>query len=120
MTPGTYNLKLYRGDTHNFRVILWADTGQTVPYDLTGATAEAEIREKSAGTHVVILDTVVSLPNIIDIGMTPELYATCPAKGVWDLQITTAEGEVLTPLAGAVTVTPDVTDSALMPSVARR
>ena len=120
MTPGKYDLQLYRGDSHNFRVILWADSGQTVAYDLTGATVEAEIREKSAGTHVVILDTVVSLPNIVDVAMLPELYATCPAKGVWDLQVTTADGEVLTPLAGTVTVTPDVTDSLVMPAVVRR
>jgi len=119
VTPGKYDLTLYRGDTHAFRVLLWADNMQTVPYDLTGAEVEAEIREKSAGTFVVALETVVTLPNIVDVTMTPDLFVTCPSKGVWDLQVTTADGEVLTPLAGAVTVTPDVTDSLIMPAVRR-
>ena len=119
MTPGTYNLKLYRGDTHNFRVILWADDAATVPYDLTGAEVEAEIREKSAGTHVVTLDTVVTLLNTVDVTMTPEMFDTCPLRGVWDLQVTTAGGEVLTPLAGSVAVMADVTDSLVMPAALR-
>jgi len=119
MTPGTYNLKLYRGDTHRFRVILWADKAQTVAYDLTGATVEAEIRDKSAGIHVVTLDTVVTLPNIVDVAMTPEMFDTCPLKGVWDLQVTTGDGEVLTPLAGTVAVMADVTDSLVMPAARR-
>ena len=119
MTPGKHNLDLYRGDTHSFRVVLWADDTQTVAYDLTGSTVAAEIREKSAGTHIVDLTVVVTLPNTIDITMEPDMFTTCPSKGVWDLQVTTATGEVLTPLAGAVTVTPDVTDSLVMPARSR-
>jgi len=115
MTPGKYNLDLYRGDTHAFRVVLWSDEAQTVPYDLTGATVEAEIRDKSAGTHIVALTVIVTLPNTIDVTMEPDMFATCPSKGVWDLQVTTVDGEVLTPVAGTVAVTADVTDSLVMP-----
>ena len=117
MTPGNYDLHLYRGDTHSIRVTLWADDAHTVPYDLTGAEVEAEIRDRSAGTVVVVLDVDVTLPNTVEITMTPDMYEDCPPKGVWDLQVTTGAGEVLTPLAGVVTVTADVTDSLVMPGV---
>ena len=119
MTPGKFNLDLYRGDSYAWRFILWADDAQTVPVDLTGATVAAEIRDKSAGTHIVDLDVVVTQPNIVDVAMTPTMYDTCPSKGVWDLQVAFADGQVHTPVAGAVTVTPDVTDSVVMPVRAR-
>jgi hypothetical protein len=114
--PGTYDLALYRGDSYGWRVRLWEDAAATIPADLTGVTVEAEIRDRSAGTFVVALDTVVTLPNIVDLAITPDMYATCPAKGVWDLQLTYADGTVRTVLKGAVAVTGDVTDSLVMPA----
>jgi hypothetical protein len=119
MTPGKFDLSLYRGDSYAWRFILWQDEAQTVPVDLTGATVEAEIREKSAGTSVVALTCTPSLPNTVDVAMTPDLYATCPSKGVWDLQVTFPDGSVQTPVAGTVTVSGDVTDSVAMPVAAR-
>lgn len=116
MQPGTFDLKLYRGDTHAFRFILWQDDGKTTPVDLTGSTVAAEIREKSAGVHVVDLACVVTLPNTIDVTMTPAMYVNVPAKGVWDLQVTFPDAEVHTVVGGAVTVTLDVTDSVPMPA----
>jgi hypothetical protein len=118
--PGEYNLELYRGDTEARSFVLFADDAQTVPYDLTGATVRAEIREKTAGIHVVTLSTVILLPNTVVVTMLPTNYVDCPAVGIWDLQITDADGMVLTPVAGAVNVTPDVTDSVVMPTLARR
>jgi hypothetical protein len=115
MNPGHFNLELYRGDSYAWRFILWQDDARTDPLDLTGATVAAEIREKSAGTHIVDLDVTVTLPNVVDVAMTPTMYATCPSKGVWDLQISFADGTVHTPVAGTVTVVGDVTDSVAMP-----
>ena len=111
MTPGKYNLELYRGDSYAWRFILWADDAQTVPVDLAGATIKAEIRDKSAGAKIVELTTTATMPNIVDVAMTPTMYETCPAKGVWDLQVTFPDGQVHTPVGGSVTVTTDVTDS---------
>jgi hypothetical protein len=115
MTPGKYNLDLYRGDSYAARFVLWQDDASTIPVDLTGATVAAEIRDKSAGLKIVELDVTVTVPNIVDVYMTPDMYTDCPAKGVWDLQVTFADGQVHTPIAGAVTITPDVTDSLPMP-----
>jgi len=120
MTPGKYDLKLYRGDFHAWQFRLWADADAIVAVDLTDAVVAAEIREKSAGKHIVTLETNVTLPNMIDVIMNADNYTTCPAKGVWDLQITFPGDVVNTPVYGTVTVTGDVTDSAVMPKGAVR
>jgi hypothetical protein len=114
--PAVFDLAFYRGDSYGWQVRLWQDAGASIPFDLTGATVAAEIRDKTAGLVVVELDVVVTLPNIVEIFMTPEMYLTCPAKGAWDLQITNADTTVLTVLRGAVTVTGDITDSEVMPA----
>jgi len=119
MIPGKYDLKMYRGDDHTWRFRLWQDASQTLPVDLTGATVAAEIREKSAGVAIVELIVVVTPLNIVDVSMTPAMYVNCPSKGVWDLQVTFADGKIHTPVAGAVSVIADVTDSVVMPMAAR-
>ena len=114
--PGTFKLDLYRGDSYHWQARLWDDAPGGVATDLTGATVKAEIRDKSAGTKIVELTCTLTLPNIIDVTMTPAMWATCPSKGVWDLQVTMPSGEVRTVLAGDVTVTSDVTDSVAAPA----
>jgi hypothetical protein len=111
MLPGKYDLGLYRGDSYAWRFQLWDDADQTEETDLTGVTAAAEIRDKSAGLQIVALDCAITLPNIIDVEMTPAMWADCPTKGIWDLQLTYTGGDVHTVVRGAVAVTPDVTDS---------
>jgi hypothetical protein len=109
--PGVFDLNLYRGDSYHWQARLWEDAPGGTPTDLTGATAKSEIRDKSAGTKVVELDTAIIPPNVVDITMTPAMWLDCPATGVWDLQLTMPSGEVRTALTGKVTTTPDVTDS---------
>ena len=110
MTPGKFPLKLYRGDSYAWRVSLYSDTAGSVPFDLTGATVAAQIRDKPGGEQLVDLGCTVELPNVVDVELTPAMWADSDAtKGAWDLQVTTGDGQVLTVLAGAVTVTTDVT-----------
>jgi hypothetical protein len=112
MTPGNFNLNMYRGDSYAWRFILWNDAVKVDPVDLADATVAAEIREKPGGLTILVMPCVVTLPNIIDITKEPDMYADCPVKGVWDLQVTfTTSGEVHTPIAGSVSVSPDVTGS---------
>jgi len=117
--PGVFNLALYRGDSYRWQARLWEDVAGGTPTDLTGATAEAEIRDKSAGTHVAVLDCTVTPPNLVDVVMTADMWVDVPTKGVWDLQLTMLSGEVRTVLAGTVDVTPDVTDSVPAPATSR-
>jgi hypothetical protein len=114
MAPGKYDLDLYRGDSYRWRFVLWNDDLKTDATDLTGATADAEFRDKSGGAKIVPFDCVVTTPNIIDMTMTPTMWTTAPPDGVWDLQVTFPDGEVRTFVAGDVNVTPDVTDSTVV------
>lgn len=111
MTPGKYNLAIYRGDSYHWRFTLWEDIDRTDPVDLTGVTAKAEIRAASGGVVYTEIQCTVIQPNIIDGILSATASKLIPKTGVWDLQLTYGTGDVKTPLAGAVTITPDVTDS---------
>jgi hypothetical protein len=112
--PGRYDLELYRGDTYAWTFKLWDrdENGTQTATDLTGATVEAEIRDKPGGATVVHLVCVVTLPNIIDVSLTEDMWLNAPKMGAWDLEVTSAGG-VHTYLAGKVLVTQDVTNSDL-------
>lgn len=109
MRPGVYNLSLYQGDSYVWQYVVWADQCGGVPADLTGVTAAAQIRDQPGGTTVVELICEVMAPNIIHVTLTAEAAAGLPARGGWDLQLTYADGMVVTLVAGWVTVAPDYT-----------
>ena len=58
---------------------------------------------------------MITLPNIIDVTLLAADSQKLPSKGVWDLQLTYASGDVKTLLVGQVQVTTDVTDSTIVP-----
>lgn len=110
--PGVYDLVLYRGDTYEWRFQFWADEARTQAIDLTDAVPKAEIRARSGALPVTTLYTAVGIPNIVYMGLLVAAWETIPPTGgVWDLQITFPDGDVHTPVRGAVTVCADVTDS---------
>lgn len=115
MQPAQLDLDIYRGDSSRMQVTLWDKDHQ--PVDLTDVSARAEIRDRPAGTMVIQLTCVITLPNIIDVKLAAKDSRELPPAGVWDLQLTYATGDVATPIAGQVRVTPDVTDSLLIPLV---
>lgn len=118
--PGTYNLTLYRGDSYAYQFVVWNDPEKTDPADLTGVIPKAEIRDKSGGTAIMELVCTVEAPNIVHVALTADLWLPwSQTKGVWDLQLTYATGEVITIVAGTVSVTADVTDSVASPVVFR-
>jgi len=120
--PGTYPLALYRGDSYAWQFRVWADAAHTVPVDLTGATAKAEVRYTPGGTDILAMVCTVTGPNIIDMSLPAAAWTTWPfqssGKPMWDLQVTFPGGAVITYLAGAVTLTADVTDSQPVQAVA--
>jgi hypothetical protein len=110
MLPGTYDLQLYRGDTTRFRFTLWSDDAKTVPLDLSSASVSAQIRDQPDDTTVLVtLSCAVTPPNNIDVTVPTASAGALPAVGVWDLEITWADGDIQTVLAGAVYTAPDVT-----------
>ena len=111
MIPGKYDLALYRGDTFRRSFTLWSDTERTVPLDLAGATAAAEIRDKSGGASIAVMGCVIEQPNIVHVSLDESAWLQPVPSGVWDLEITFPSGDVATPVAGKVAITGDVTNS---------
>jgi hypothetical protein len=108
VTAAVYPLAVYRGDSAGWRFVLWADPAKTQPFDLTGAKAAAQIRDRPDSTNIVNLVCTVTLPNTVDVALPPAAAAVTPSGG-WDLQITGADGTVTTVVAGPVKVTADIT-----------
>jgi len=112
-TPANVTLSVYRGDSASWEFALWHDTGRTLPVDLTGVTPKAEIRDRHGGTLMLELPLTVTLPNVIEAGLSSDdSNKLTRHKGVWDLQLTLPDSTVATVIAGAVFITPSVTDSA--------
>jgi hypothetical protein len=108
--PQSVALNIYRGDSFDWKFTFWANTQKTIPYDLTGAVAEAQIRLKPNDTVLAALDCTITQPNTIDVALTHEICEYLPVgAAVWDLQVTYPTGGVKTLVAGAVKVTADVT-----------
>jgi len=107
-TPGNYVLSIYRGDTHRWRFVLWADAGKTQQSDLTGAVVEAQIQ--MMGSPVINLGCTVTLPNVVDALLSaPDSKKLSSGRGLWDMQVTLPSGDVTTVLRGDVMITADVT-----------
>jgi hypothetical protein len=113
--PGTYPLSLYRGDSYTWQFRLWSDPAHTQPVDLTGATVKAEVRYTPGGTAILALDCTITAPNIIGMHLPADAWdgfvMTKTGTAAWDLQVSFPGGDVITYLAGPVTLTADITDS---------
>jgi hypothetical protein len=111
MTPGSYPLSLYRGDSYRWRFTLYDDVAQTQPTDLTDVEVNSQIRDKPGGSLIATLSCTVTLPNVIDAVLSASDCAQLPNSAAWDLQLNYASGDVATVLAGAVNVTTNVTNT---------
>lgn len=109
--PQAMNLDVYRGDSYRWTFTIWANAGASVPFDLTGAVAKAEIRSKPGAPVLATLACTVTQPNTIDAALDAVQSATLAGTGVWDLQLTFPDSSVKTVVAGTVKITSDVTDS---------
>jgi len=103
--PAMMPLDLYRGDDYVMQVRLWSDIAHSIPIDLTGVTARAEIRQ---GTVVMVLDVTIALPNLIDIVLDSDDWTLSAGSAHWDLQLIFADGMKYTMLAGAVAIGGDI------------
>ena len=113
--PQQMSLSVYRGDCYHWTFTFWTDPDATQAYDLTGATAKAEVRAKPGSAVLATLECTVVEPNTIEVRLDSDQSQTLsPGKAAWDLQVTYPDGCVKTLVAGGVTVTADVTDSSLV------
>lgn len=108
--PAKYPLALYRGDSYKWQFVFWLDDAKTQPIDLTGVVAAAQINDVFGGPNAIDMDCVITLPNIVDVSLIADKWTGISLKGGnWDLQMTYPSAEVITFVAGAVTVAQDVT-----------
>lgn len=114
MIPGQYAIQVYQGDSYYGPLVTLPSL---VPFggpaDLTGSTLAAQIRESKEEDAVVLATFAVNVVDAsarqIRLTLTP-LQTSTLASGDWDLEVThTSSGWKGTPLAGKVTVIPEVT-----------
>lgn len=89
------------------------------PKDLTSAIARMRIKDRVGGTTLQILASATNeiVLNNVDHTITMQLTPAVTAafsfkKGVYDLELETADGAVAVLLTGAVTVIPEITAEA--------
>lgn len=119
MKPATLNIEIFKGDTYTlfFRVREKLADGSLGDYiDLTGATAKSQIRQSEdsstvLGEFTATIGDQVATPGSVLLTLTAaETTALALTQnGVWDVQITYADGKVRTYLKGTVTLLKEVT-----------
>lgn len=125
MLPGKLNLIVRQGDTYGMLLTLTSAVAGVspatagTPIDLTGCSAEMQIRPRVGGPISYSLSSAVATNNggIITLGgaagtvalsIPPADSATLVA-GIYDLRIKYPSGEISTYVAGDVTVEHEVT-----------
>lgn len=118
MIPAKQDISFTRGDTVSIymRVKGRNPDGTAGPYyNLTGATAKSQIRstaisEVVSAEFACVVDNQTLRPGGVLLTLTAtQSAAVIIDKGVWDFQVTEANGEVSTYVGGAVTILGDVT-----------
>jgi len=109
---GGADIALYQGDDWLATVDVLDGTG---PADLSGYTANAQIRREVADLDQNVaaeITTQIIQPNTIVLSLLHDVTATLSGNYVWDLELIDDTGVVETILHGAVTVTQEVTREA--------
>jgi hypothetical protein len=107
-SPASIQLVIYRGDDFAFALDVQDTDGN--PVDLTGATVTAEVRAQPGAIDVLTtFDTTIDGSAITLRLSHTDTAALSTAGGVWDVQVTRADGVVVTLANGQVRVFADVT-----------
>ena len=119
MSVFKYPLKINQGSTFD-KTVTWKTGAPPVPVDLTGCTARGQIRSEIDSPTVLV--EMTTLNGRITLGgatgtirflFEDELTETFFwDSGVYDVEIVFPDGTVQRKLAGAVSVSPEVTRNA--------
>lgn len=95
-----YDLAMTRGDTESLTVTMTVDVGgDSQPFD--AAEAVLTVRDKRDGIRVFEIDATTLVDGVAVFDFPHDLTADLAAgKYVYDVQATTSEGVVKTPLGG--------------------
>src|ERR1700746_2140174 len=92
--PVEQNLSIYQSD--GFATTIEILNGDGTPYDLTGYSAESQIRQGPADLFPEVTEyftLTIVLPNEITMSLTPEQTAAFTGDTLWwDLQIVASTG----------------------------
>lgn len=122
--PDVGNLDIYQGDDYAATILVTDAVGN--PVNLTGYLIQSQIRVGPADSNPTVsveITCTFTAPNQITIKIPHTTTKLLTGRYVWDLQLTATDGTVTTIIAGAVSVTPEVTREgslmALMPGYQR-
>lgn len=111
------DLCIKQGTTYDVRFYYWEDDECTIPVNLTGASAEMQIRQdyssptaewtgSTAGGEI----TITGGEGIVDVQIdSVTSTAFTFEEGVYDLELTMPSGDVIRMVEGSVTIQPEVT-----------
>ena len=109
--PGSADLVIYQGD--DYAAVVTVTDGSNTPPDLTGYTAQAQMRQGPADANpdvVVEITATVNPPNQIQLSIPHATTSTLSNPlYVWDLALTAPDGTVETILRGWAQMTRQVT-----------
>lgn len=107
--PSNHDIVIYKGDYVEFFVTLNDSLG--APRDLVGSEPKAALKSDYTDRSSKLFNcTPTGTPGQVRIFLSSAVTSTLlPGSYIWDFQITDAEGETRTYLAGDVTVYPEVT-----------
>lgn len=112
MPAAKLNLTVEQGATYTKKLV-WRDKNRR-PVNLTGYTARMQIRPKVDSSQIIYeLSTTngritLSSTGVIEMKISATDTSTL-VSGVYDLELTTASGDVVRLVEGKVTVSPEVT-----------
>lgn len=103
------DLTVYQGSDYAASVTIVL--GGSVPADLSGYTAQAQIRRAVADADPLVvaeLATYINSPQVL-LSLTHDQTQPLNGRYVWDLRLIGPLDEVITVMKGKVSVTPEVT-----------
>ena len=104
--PQEVNLTLYQGD--DFYLDLFVSNPDNSAADLAGCTASAQIRNSPSSPQILASLSAVINGNAIHLKLDHSDAAKL-TQSVWDAQLVYPSGDIVTLVAGTVTVSQEVT-----------
>lgn len=105
--PTNVDWKLWKGDSQEFIVQFKDDSGNAL--NLTGFTPSAVMKASFNSPTSYTITTTIQNGNEVKVYLPSSISKTIPAGDyIWNLQLTAANGDVRTYLAGDVTVYAEV------------
>jgi hypothetical protein len=105
--PSVVDLRVYAGDDLHLAVVVLDSSGG--PEDLTGCTAEAQVRTTVDDETTLATFVTDVVDNTVYLHLAAADSATLPDTAVWDVQVTYPDTTVATLARGKVTLTKEVT-----------